>query len=272
MRVFGIIRDAMSFIIARPGVTVGFTALTAVPMALNYLSVAQSGLLSFLTQMAFILVYMACLGGAAAAASHDGDSYSTGDCLRLGFGRLPTYFLLVLLLILCAIGVVIVFGLVTAAASMAAGGVGVRGMSASTGAGLAIVVVSLAFSAFCLFLYVSLCLTVPACVMEDLGVMASLRRSMELTRGSRFKIFLTFLLLGLITVPVMIWAGYSELNAVTMAAEGGFEFSPSGRYQAISIIVYLIGNTFTFAIISVIYAFCTAREEGTRLEDYSQVF
>lgn len=237
----------------------GFTILCGLPVpASQILQESGSLLAAFVLPLVTSLLYMACMGAVAVAASETDDGVpSAGECLSRAFSRIPAFLLLVILLFVLAIGVSVPLTLGIA-------------IGAKTGSPAPVMVFfSLIFVAFLAWLYVSLCLTVPALVLEDLGAMASLRRSMELTRGFRLKILVIFLIVAAGALPSLGLFSYWEISE--SISLNGF-FKPTPRYLFINSALLVVMNTVTFAFLAVIYRTCSGILESSRVEDYSEVF
>jgi hypothetical protein len=109
-----------------------------------------------------------------------GDKPRLGPSIAAGLSRLPAVLLVVLLMWLCIVGAVLPLGI----ASVAGG---------TPGAVIAVLIgVPLVLVLVCGF-YVA----VAACVVERPGIRGALARSWQLTRGSKFEIFVVSIVLGL---------------------------------------------------------------------------
>ncbi len=140
----------------------------------------------------------------AVAAVHLGYETSVGGAYKALRGRILSLFgtvgLIVLWMGLAAFGImvpiVIIFGIVLAAL-----GVSARGSAAPIFAGIVGVAVVVLVFALIIAVYVRYALAIQACVVEGLGPRASLRRSVLLSKGSRWRvvaIYVVFFLLALI--------------------------------------------------------------------------
>ncbi|MDR3039079.1 MAG: hypothetical protein LBV21_07345, partial [Candidatus Adiutrix sp.] len=115
--------------------------------------------------------------------------------------------------------------------------------------------------------------TAHACVVEDLGLIASLKRSVELTRGHRFKIIavstLTGLILGLGTWVVVFVVIYA-LIAVAGLASGS-----SGLNLAILLLSSLLAPLILAVIdilVAIIYYDLRVLKEGLTIDALASVF
>jgi hypothetical protein len=118
---------------------------------------------------------------------------------------------------------------------------------------------------------------VPVAIVEKAGVLGSFKRSAELTKGVRLKIFglillyvLLSLALGLVSVIFLVGGSFSmaKMAQSSMAMmTGGFS-----TYLLISQII----GALIFAFISVVVAVCYAElrriKEGVSIKDVSQIF
>lgn len=114
-------------------------------------------------------------------------------------------------LIFTGIFILFVLGMTMLFAGLAASGVMTHaGNGAKIGLVLLMVVVFLALLAITIFMFMVFSLVIPAVMLEDASVGGALRRSIELTRGRRWHIFLGLLL--------MVFVGY----AVILIFQGPF--------------------------------------------------
>ena len=114
-------------------------------------------------------------------------------------------------LIFTGIFILFVLGMTMLFAGLAASGVMTHaGNGAKIGLVLLMVVVFLALLAITIFVFMVFSLVIPAVMLEDASVGGALRRSIELTRGRRWHIFLGLLL--------MVFVGY----AVILIFQGPF--------------------------------------------------
>jgi hypothetical protein len=115
---------------------------------------------------------------------------------------------------------------------------------------------------------------VPACVVENLGPLAAMRRSAELTRGHRWKIFLVYILFVIITFVVSLIVGLlaglvvgaltvaTGTDSVTIAVTGGvFGLIGTALYAAYENIV-----------VSMVYHDLRVAKEGVDTDQIAAVF
>ncbi|MER7130506.1 glycerophosphoryl diester phosphodiesterase membrane domain-containing protein [Streptosporangium saharense] len=162
---------------------------------------AQSGgsLISYAVQFVAVTLLSGVLTRILGRAVFGG-KMTAGEAWRLTRGRVPTLFGVVaiesvaLLLPLAAV-VALLFGLITPGIDL---GVFL----------LVTVLVLIVYMAYAAFLTTRLVLAAPAAVLERTGVMASLRRSWDLTRGSFWRVFgivlLTGVLAGLVGLVISV--------------------------------------------------------------------
>lgn len=189
---------------------------------------------SMLAMVLFALSTAACLSGAYHAMR--GQPFSVGQSLRDGFRR---FFPLV--------GVAIVSTLLTWLATLA-----LLVPGAMVGCAL----------------YVA----VPACVIERAGVRASLRRSRDLTRGSRWAIF--GLLLLVLLLAALVSGG---MTAGTLALEGPQNFARLAAggltpYRIVAFLLDAVVRTFGAVVTAVVYYDLRVAKEGVDLDQIAAVF
>lgn len=100
---------------------------------------------------------------------------------------------------------------------------------------------------------------VPACVVEKLGPVDCLRRSMELTKGHRLTIFGV---LAIITVTVSI------LNGLASAIGGTL----TPVYFLLSLVLTLVPNAMLTLLTAILYADLRSAKEGISKESLAEVF
>jgi hypothetical protein len=111
-----------------------------------------------------------------------------------------------------------------------------------------------------LFLYTIWFVSVAACVVERTGAWASMRRSRELTKGHRWKVFGIVLLLILLSL-------LNPLLQLVLTAAGGETLATIG-----TAIWTAIGASFSSVIIAVTYYELRAAKEGIDIEQIAAVF
>ncbi len=139
----------------------------------------------------------------AVAAVHLGRAISISGAYKALRGRILSLFGTLILIFLIMCGVVFVVGLSMVPVFLVIGMLGrsSHNPAAAVVTGAAAIVVFLAISAAMIWLFARYALAIQACIVENLGPAASLRRSNFLTRGDRWRavaIYGVFLLLGMI--------------------------------------------------------------------------
>jgi hypothetical protein len=265
LKVFESIRETLAFIKARPGPVLGFTLISAIPMILSQAAVSNGrpGLV-FMFNLTFSIAYMVCMGAVAAATpDSDGNELDALQCLGMSFRRTPTYLLLMLIIFLCAIGLAIPLAILVPLASAAG----------SAASGVIGIVFLLGFAIALFFIYVSCSLTVPSMVLEELGAMQAVRRSLALTKGNRLKIFAVFLMIGVIATVFMTALAMSEMNSARNMT-GSF-LNPadlSAGYLAAVCANYFVFTAFLNSYLGIAYRTCTSIADSTRVNDFSEAF
>ena len=154
-----------------------------------------------------------------------GKPASFGECLRLGVARTPT---------------VLLINFVTLALMFLG---------------------SLAFFLPGLLAATVLFVAAPAAVAEGRGVIAALRRSAELTRGSRWAVF------SLLIAPISLVVG---LNLVALLAFGDLKAEhplENQRFQAVSSILSVLYQALTSVTMAITYFKLRLKHEGARKVD-----
>jgi hypothetical protein len=101
----------------------------------------------------------------------------------------------------------------------------------------------------------------PAAVAEGRGVIDALRRSVELTRGSRWAVF------NLVIAPISLVVG---LNLVVLLAVGDLKAEhplESSRFQAVSALLSVLYQALTSVTMAVAYFTLRVKHEGARKID-----
>jgi hypothetical protein len=154
-----------------------------------------------------------------------GKSASFGECLRVGIARTPTVLLINLVTL-----VLMFFG-------------------------------SLAFFLPGLLAATVLFVAAPSAVAEGRGVIESLRRSAELTRGSRWAVF------SLLIAPLSLVMG---LHLVALLAFGDVKAEQplaNPRFQAVSAILSVLYQALTAVTMAIAYFTLRLKHEGARKAD-----
>ena len=189
---------------------------------------------SMLAMVLYALCTAACLSGAYHAMR--GRPFGVGQSLRHGFRR---FFPLV--------GVAIVSTLLTWLAALAL---------LVPGA-----IVACAF-------YVA----VPVCVIEQAGVGASLRRSRDLTRGSRWAIFGLLLLVSLLAALV---GGAATIGMLALGGSGNLARLADGGISPFRLVAFFLDaivRTFGAVVTAVVYYDLRVAKEGVDLDQIAAVF
>jgi hypothetical protein len=108
----------------------------------------------------------------------------------------------------------------------------------------------------------------PALVVERDGILQSLSRSAELTKGSRWKIFGLFLVLLVIYLLVFAVLGVVGLKSMTAAAAGGFSLFNLLASTVTAWVFNLIWGTIQPAL----YIELRQSKEGDSVENLEQIF
>ncbi len=108
-------------------------------------------------------------------------------------------------------------------------------------------------------------LAMPACVIEDLEVREAIRRSIDLSKGARGRIFVLFLLIGVIKLGLV---GITQAAFVVMVFKNHGQVSP--LVSSISQVVAFFTNTFIGPIggtgVALFYYDQRVRKEGYDIE------
>lgn len=131
-----------------------------------------------------------------------------------------------------------------------------------------------AFFVPALIAVVFLWVAVPAAVIERKGVIASLMRSVELTKGARWSIFGMLLLFGLAFAVVIVAVGG---GAVITGVEGTMseeeiEAAAGGPAQIAVLLFGMVLSLITSVAAAVSYFLLRSEKEGTALGDVGSVF
>src|SRR6202050_3053406 len=142
----------------------------------------------------------------AVAAVHLGQESSVIGAYKALWGRLlsllGTFLLILLWMVLgmCLATVVVTAIMIPISLLVRAGGASARGPAAAIFAGIvAFGVIALLFAGF-IAIYVRYALAIQACIVENLGPRASLKRSVFLSKGSRWRVVVIYLIFVLLSV------------------------------------------------------------------------
>jgi Membrane domain of glycerophosphoryl diester phosphodiesterase len=122
-----------------------------------------------------------------------------------------------------------------------------------------------------IMLFIRWSAALPACVVEGLGPLASMKRSAELTKGHRWKIFGVYAvlwLLGMILVAIIVAVIFALIGAVTAAGlSRGF-----GVGAVISLVLSAILTAYINIIQVMVYHDLRVAKEGVDTEQIAAVF
>lgn len=192
-----------------------------------------------------------------------GRSPGVGPALRTGFSRALSVVALNLLLGIGAFGLVMVFIVPGAVAIALMSDQPLIGTLLMFGGTLAMVVVAVVAS---IYLFAAS----PACVVEKLGPVAAIRRSVELTEGNRLTIFLIILaaIVAAVVLACCIMGPIQMLVAGGAAAASGGDITqlqnPLSAPQIIGQIVSIPMQILQFAVMSTLTSVVYARLRGVR--------
>jgi hypothetical protein len=102
----------------------------------------------------------------------------------------------------------------------------------------------------------------PANAVERTGVLASLSRSSELTRGRRWRAF------GTIIVPVLI----TLLTSWLLIGLFGLRGINSETFQLLSWVIHAVEQAFSVCVFATLYYFLRREKEGVDIEQIAAVF
>jgi hypothetical protein len=115
-----------------------------------------------------------------------------------------------------------------------------------------------------LILYAMWAVAIPAATIEGTGVTGSLSRSVELTRGRRWRVFGALLVAVLLTV-----VGGGIIGGIAGVA-GGSE--TSGGFTIVTWLFTAVAQAFTACVIATIYYFLRREKEGVDINQIASVF
>ncbi len=175
--------------------TVGSAAVPAATGRRGAFAGASLGI-GMLAGLVIMLAGMAIAHGAtvrAVAAVHLGRHITIGEAYKSLKGRIWRIFgVFLLVFLLVAVGAVIIIVLASILGSLAVIG-GAQAGRAGTVLGILVAIAAAVIGAMlAITIYVRYALAVPACVVEDTGVLASLKRSAFLSKGSRSRILAVY--------------------------------------------------------------------------------
>jgi Membrane domain of glycerophosphoryl diester phosphodiesterase len=136
-------------------------------------------------------------------------------------GRFWRLMLLILSIMVRVIGLCAVMGAVLGLFGALLGVIGSAGAAAGIVAGLLIIVIFMGCGVAAIYLLLRYAVCIPALMIENLKAGASIRRSIELTKGRRGQIFLASFMATLLTyVAAMIFQGPFLLMTVALSLKG----------------------------------------------------
>jgi Membrane domain of glycerophosphoryl diester phosphodiesterase len=132
------------------------------------------------------------------------------------------------------------------------------------------VIAGLAFFVLVVMFVIRWSAAVPACVVEGLGPVASLRRSAELTRGNRWKIFAVFVLIFVIIIiaGIVVFA----ITAPFALAGAGTGFVGVIIAGLIGLIVSAVYTAYFNIVQALIYHDLRVAKEGVDIDQLAAVF
>ncbi len=208
------------------GRTAGKTPVTAAPSVATVIGICVGCIVFVITVLIATVFSQAALIRAAVSAN-TGQRLTVSQALGSVRGHFWRYVgVLVLQGLFAGLIPTIVAGVVIGilfALALAAGG----GTGANVAAGFAAFFVGAAAVVAVIVIGLGCSLAMPACIAEDKPAWDSLQRSWKLSKGSRGRIFLMFLLVWALAMVVTI-AGYIVMMIVMLAAAALTKASPAG--------------------------------------------
>jgi hypothetical protein len=102
----------------------------------------------------------------------------------------------------------------------------------------------------------------PANTVESTGILASLSRSQELTRGRRWRVF------GTVLVPILI----SAVTSWLLMGIFGFRALGLQTFQIVSWLVHGVEQAFSVCVFATLYSYLRRDKEGVDIEQVAAVF
>ncbi len=190
---------------------------------LSYLTIG--GVVSLvINTIGWIFVIQTLVYGAVQALR--GRSVSIGDCLLQGARRLPVGI---------AVGFLAYIGILLGTALLIVPGV---------------------------ILFTMWSVALPANTVERTGIVASLARSRELTRGRRWRVF------GTIIIPLLL----SALTSWLLIGIFGLAGVASPTFQIVSWAIHGIEQAFSVCVFATLYYYLRRDKEGVEIEQVASVF
>jgi hypothetical protein len=178
-------------------------------------------------------------------------------------------------IILCYVGVLIVFVVVGSAAMFLVWGARYASGGGIAASGIMFFLIVIALIVVGAILYVRWSVVLPVCVVERLGPLASLRRSNELTKGHRWAVFgINLLIFGVLIIVTIVVFG--SLMAFLIYSTGSVPPVPSGPGYAVLQILNLLWNAVWLAYYNsvsvMVYHDLRVAKEGIGTDDIAAVF
>ena len=235
---------ALALLIYSPVLIIGYVFLEGMP---NQEEVQRFDIIMTLAERVFFASLLAGTVVYGVVMQLRGNRGSLGSCLSIGLSRLFHVFAVSFLQ-----GVLSFIWFVP-------------GFIMVLGDGLGLGVLFLVLAIIPMIIVILTCyVSVPAIVVERIGVIEALFRSAALTKGSRMTIFgivfIFVLLVGLMTLPVVLVIGFAMM-----------ELSPSMAYLLQTLITVLLAPL-TAIIPAVIYHDLRIGKEGVDVKDLAAVF
>lgn len=244
LSIFSVLGRTFSIIIENPLVFLSLALIGALPSMLMWLAMPSMSHLNpsygkIIPILLFSLVVAATIMGAisyAAFQAADDIPCSIGEALSASFAKI---------LSLIMIGLLVFFLICGGTMLIVATGIG-----KSFGVG---VLIGMGIVFFCM---AAVC--IPACVLEDLGPLASLNRSAELTKGNRLYILLLL---------IIVLVGGFLVNVLTGLLGGILGYVggdiPGLLLTIIATISSILVNAYSYTLLGVVYYDLYAFETGS---------
>jgi membrane-anchored glycerophosphoryl diester phosphodiesterase (GDPDase) len=217
---------------------------------------------------AYLVAYMVALGATTLAVSeiYLGRIVTVSDVYARMRGRIGRLVILMLLMAV-RIGVLSLGSIVVMAGIAGAAFAALPTVAGTIVSGLAVILGVIIGGAFFMFMVLRWGVAAPALVLEDLNARAAIKRSIEMTRGRKGRVFLlgvctvviTYAVLLLVQVPFIMAAGM-----VGVETTAGFWLTIAGA------VLGTIGTTFTGPLLiigqALLYYDARIRDEGLDLQ------
>jgi len=245
-----VLSRTISTLLNKPGLFFGLAAIAALPAAVINSITFSSGFafISFLLNTLFGLMIQGAIAYGV-FITLAGDDPTLGEALSRGFRRVLHLFLIALIFWI----LLVFFTFASAMLVMA-----LRGVS------IFFILLMLVFGAVMVCSWV---VTIQACVVEQLGPIASINRSAELTKGYRWPLFglLVLLFIGAIVFVVI----FSMIIASIFP--GNFLLLSKAKV-AVFFIVSTFSSAFFGTMCSVVYYDLRAVKEGLTIDSLADIF